>query len=342
MRWRWLACLLGLALPVAAATPELALRAEHPVAGIPEGNLSGLARCDGVWWAVSDRDDDRLYRLDSGELVWRAVPETFAAPAPPDTGLPAHLRAAARARGALLDGLLDPEGLDCDARGNRYVVSESFAAVLVVDPAGAVRWLPLPPGVVAGARSRGLLRQVNALFEGIAVDEGGTTLWLAAERQGRGLVRVDLAGGDCAEGCVLVAEDEAIRPPAALGSDPLPADFSALALFGGKLFTLERLAHQLCRRDAESGAVERCWSYAATALVDQRRYDSRYGLAEALWLDAQGAFIGLDNNRQARLDGEDRPVIWHFAAPAGGWLDSANTSEPNHGGQPPAVPTETP
>ena len=81
--------------------------------------------------------------------------------------------------------------------------------------------------------------------------------------------------------------------------------------------------------------MDQAWALSAedTRLLDK---------AEALWLDEHGAFIGLDNNRQARLDGEDRPVIWHFAAPAGGWLDSANTSEPNHGGQPPAVPTETP
>ena len=174
------------------------------------------------------------------------------------------------------------------------------------------------------------------------MDAGGTTLWLAAERQGRGLVRVDLAGGDCAEGCVPVAEDKTIQPPSALGRDPLPADFSALALFGGKLFTLERLAHQLCRRDAGSGAVERCWSYAAAALADQRRYDSRYGLAEALWLDEGAAFIGIDNNQLALLDGDERPLVWHFAAPAGGWLDSASTSDFNHGGPSPAVPTENP
>src|SRR5690606_14246544 len=84
-----------------------------------------------------------------------------------------------------------------------------------------------------------------------------------------------------------------------------------------------------------AAAMGRCWSYAATALADHRRYDSRYGLAEALWLDEHGAFIGLDNNQLARLDGEDRPLVWHFAAPAGGWLDSASTPEPNHGGQPP-------
>ncbi|MGH8410774.1 MAG: DNA topoisomerase IV, partial [Pseudomonas sp.] len=32
-----------------------------------------------------------------------------------------------------------------------------------------------------------------------------------------------------------------------------------------------------------------------------------------------GAWIGIDNNFGARADGEKRPVVYRFAAPAGGW-----------------------
>ncbi len=96
-------------------------------------------------------------------------------------------------------------------------------------------------------------------------------------------------------------------------------DFSDLALFNGKLFTLERNAFQICRRDALTAKVELCWSFADETLTPERRYAQPYGLAEALVLDADGAWLGIDNNFGARADGEKRPVVYRFAAPAGGW-----------------------
>ena len=307
----------------AAPAAELVLAKEFAVDGMVGGNLSGIARCDGVWWGVSDREDERLYRLVDDGDEWRAVAEEFSAPPAPDSALPSLLTLAAKARTILGAGQLDLEGISCDDSGNRYLVSESLAEVLVLAVDGTVRWLDLPRDMVAAAREAGLLQRVNALYEGIAVDPAGTRLWLAAERQGRGILLVDLdEQKSCSSGCILVAENRQIMPPPALGTSPLAADFSALALHAGKLFSLERLAHQLCRRDPDSGAVERCWSYADTALAAPRRYDSPYGLAEALWLDDSGVWIGVDNNDQVRADGEQRPTVWHFIAPPGGWLEA--------------------
>jgi len=92
---------------------------------------------------------------------------------------------------------------------------------------------------------------------------------------------------------------------------------SDLALFNGKLFTLERNAFQICRRDAVTAKVELCWSFADETLTPERRYAQPYGLAEALVLDADGAWLGIDSNFGARADGEKRPVVYRFAAPAG-------------------------
>jgi hypothetical protein len=39
-------------------------------------------------------------------------------------------------------------------------------------------------------------------------------------------------------------------------------------------------------------------------------------------IDKDGAWIGLDNGRRARGDGEQRPLVWRFAAPKGGWGNS--------------------
>lgn len=96
-------------------------------------------------------------------------------------------------------------------------------------------------------------------------------------------------------------------------------DFADLALFNGKLFTLERNAFQICRRDAVTAKVELCWSFADETLTPERRYPQPYGLAEALVVDADGAWLGIDNNFGPRADGEKRPVVYRFAAPVGGW-----------------------
>ncbi|KIQ00526.1 MULTISPECIES: esterase-like activity of phytase family protein [Pseudomonas] len=321
--------LLGVVLfsalaPVLADTPpleELKLLSEHPVAGMESGNLSGLAWCGDALWAVSDRDDDRLYRLDSSARIWQAEAERFVAPPAPVMPLPWGLRMRAWVSGLVRGGHLDFEGIACDAKGNRYLVSESHAAVLQVPPAADAQWLALPEGMVRQARASGMLLHFNSQFEGIAVDPAGERLWLAAEKERRGLVVVHhrRATWRCEGGCVLLSEGGQEASPDALGGAPAPVDFSGLAFHEEKLFTLERQAHRICRRTPASGDAERCWSFAADALTDERRYPVSYGVAEALSVDAEGAWIGLDNGGHARADGESRPVVWRFAAPAGGW-----------------------
>lgn len=302
--------------------PELSLLGEYPVEGMRGGNLSGLASCDGELWTVSDRDDDQVYRLDRANAVWEGKPLTFTAPAAPDMGLPWGIAVRATAAGLIRGGSLDFEGIACDARHQLYLVSEAKAAVLRLNPGGEARWLPLPGGLVAEARQQGLLHHFNAIFEGLAIDPSGQRLWLAAERERRGLLglRLEAEGWHCGPPCVLLSEggSEEVPPVMRIGLS-YAKDFSDLAYFKGKLFTLERNAYKVCRRDPDTAAVERCWSFAETGLAPSRRYDKPYGLTEALALDDTGAWIGTDNNDWVRADGEGRPVVWRFAAPAGGW-----------------------
>ncbi|MDF3933613.1 esterase-like activity of phytase family protein [Pseudomonas citronellolis] len=330
----WLAALaavLGCAqawadAPAVGQGAELRFLSEHAVEGMHGGNLSGLAQCGGVLWTVSDRDDDRLYSLRPDETpgsVWPAETETFNAPGLPDSGLSWGARARTWLYGLLRGGALDFEGVSCDAKGNRYLVSEAYAGVLQVPPAGAAQWLELPPTLLRQARAAGLLMVTNAYYEGLALDADGKQLWLAAERQRRGLLhlRNDNGSWKCDGACVLFSEGGTTLPPPQLGSDkPLALDFSDLSLYQGKLFTLERLVHQICRRDPASGAAERCWSFAEGALAPQRRYALPYGVAEALVIDDKGAWIGLDNGDEPRADGDARPYVLRFAAPAEGWL----------------------
>ncbi|PZP78595.1 MAG: DNA topoisomerase IV, partial [Ectopseudomonas oleovorans] len=118
-------------------------------------------------------------------------------------------------------------------------------------------------------------------------------LWLAAEQRRRGLTVLHRRGSSwrCTGGCVLTSESGDEASPEALGGHMAPRDFSGLAYFG----------------------------FASEALSEPRRYAPDYGMAEALWIDKDGAWIGVDNGSQTRADGEERPIVWRFAAPKGGW-----------------------
>ncbi|WP_454865210.1 esterase-like activity of phytase family protein [Pseudomonas rhizophila] len=318
-----LALLLWAGVVVAGPAPQLKLLSEHAVEDLRGGNLSGLAVCGGEMWTVSDRDDDRIYRLKSSDApVWQAEAVEIEVPPVPDSGLPWGLRSRTWAASYLRGGELDFEGISCDSAGNRYVVSESHAAVLQVSPTGAASWLKIGPAMIRQARASGMLLHFNALFEGLAINPAGDQLWLAAERERRGLLLIKRQQSvwECDGNCVLLSEaGKQMQPEQFLNARAVSRDFADLSLFDGKLFTLERNAYQICRRDSQTAQVERCWSFAAEALQENRRYSQNYGLAEALVVDAEGAWVGLDNNDGARADGEQRPIIWRFAAPDGGW-----------------------
>ena len=310
-----LACALLLTSMTVSAEPtaQLRLLSEHAVDGMRGGNLSGLAQCGKELWTVSDRDDDQIYRLDTQASVWQAEAVGIGVPEVPDSGLPWGLRSRAWAASFVRGGNLDFEGITCDSAGNRYVVSEAHAAVLQVPPTGPASWLKISPLMVREARASGLLLRFNALFEGLAINPEGDQLWLAAERESRGLLLIKRKQSvwDCEGGCVLLSEaGKEMQPAQFPHARAMPRDFADLSLFN---------AFEICRRDAQTAKVERCWSFADEALQENRRYPQDYGLAEALVVDADGAWIGIDNNTGARADGEVRPIVWRFAAPDGGW-----------------------
>ncbi|WP_312935108.1 esterase-like activity of phytase family protein [Pseudomonas sp.] len=321
---RWLAALLTLStLPTEASDwPELKLLGEYPIEGMRGGNLSGLAQCRGSLWGVSDRDDDRIYRFDQNSKVWTSEPLLFTPPPVPESGLPWGLKVRNWAVSWVRGGELDYEGITCDKAGNLYLVSEAHAAVLQLPLEGEPDWLKIDPAMLRQARASGMLLHFNAQFEGLAINPAGDRLWLAAERERRGLVVIERQQSvwNCGHSCVLLSEAGVDMQPAQM---PNPRnrsrDFSDLAWYQGKLFTLERNAYRICRRNSSNGEVERCWSFAEEGLTEARRYDHPFGLAEALVIDDKGAWIGLDNNNAHRADGERRPIVWRFAAPAGGW-----------------------
>lgn len=320
--WFWGTAALAVSAESEQPWPELTGLVEHPVAGMSAGNLSGLARCQGQLWAISDREDRHLHRLNTQNALWQATAEPFAVPDLP-ASLPWTVRTQAALSAWVRGGAMDFEGISCDGAGQRYLVSEAYASVLRLGPEGTSEWLALPELLWTQAQAQGLLRQQNAFYEGLAVDASATHLWLAAERTRRGLLQLEFVDGHwlCPkQQCILFLDAPADASSAAPAETAPSLDFSDLVWFRGKLFTLERQARWVCRRDSASGAVERCWSFAVTAQQPNGRYPTPYGVAEALWLEDDRILIGLDNNDLARADGETRPIVWQFSAPEGGWL----------------------
>ena len=315
---------------ILAADPELRMLSEHPVDGMRGGNLSGLAKCGEQLWTVSDRDDDRIYRLDTRASVWKAEAVLIIVPpAPEDPGRTLGMKTQSFFRSLVGNGALDFEGIACDPAQNRYILSETYSAILKISPNGELGWLRISSQMLTMAREAGLLAHANALYEGLVVTGiASTEIWLAAERQKRGLVKIKRLLNPmyytwfCYSVCVVMTEDGlAPQPPQFPGSKLVERDFSDIALFGNKLFLLDRNAFKVCRHEMLTGKQERCWSFAADALVPSRQYTSKHGLTEALLVDAQGAWIGVDNNFATRADGESRPIVWRFAAPEGGWSE---------------------
>ena len=181
-----LAGLLFAGAAIAADKPtelaQLELLAEHPIEGMAAGNLSGLTRCGEEWLAVSDREDDRFYRLRPGDGAWQAEAETFDAPPVPPSALPWGLRMRTWTANLLRGGELDFESISCDEKGNRYLLSEAHTALLQVGPSGIAEWLALPEGLVRQARASGMLLRHNALLEGLVVDPAGERLWLKKKK----------------------------------------------------------------------------------------------------------------------------------------------------------------
>lgn len=75
------------------------------------------------------------------------------------------------------NGVLDVEGISCDDAGSRYILSETWSAVLKTTPQGEASWLRIEAEMLSSARAYGLLRYPNALFEGLAVSPAGDSIW---------------------------------------------------------------------------------------------------------------------------------------------------------------------
>ncbi|WP_261319181.1 hypothetical protein [Microbulbifer agarilyticus] len=278
------------------------------VDGSEDLDISGLSFCDGELLAVADKSSERIYRLPvqaGAERVTLEPKARFARPGlPDDQPVPLKVRALHYVSTPLS---MDFEGITCDASGV-YLLSERHNRIAQLDSAAKrAQWLT--PRWSESARARGYLQIFNAESEGLVKAEGD--FWVALEREPRGLLRLKRDEE--------VGQDFRSLPEVAgLDFRGRAEDVTALAYYDGSLFTLERNAFAVCRRELTSLRAEWCVHYRDIEEAPKYVYqDTRFGKGEGLAINQQGIFVVLDNNGVARVaDAEDRRgLMLHLAMP---------------------------
>lgn len=295
---------------------ELVLLSEKPVNGMLYGNLSGITKCRGNYYVVSDKDDKNIYKLsiNKNDILASSVKLPYFKT---EFSILNYILSLLK-----LSSNLDLEAISCDNRGNLYLASEVYSQVLKIDNNNQATWLKFTDNLHY-VKKRGLLVKRNGSLEGIAIDDEGKNLWLIAERSNRGIIKLTYKFGiwQCEKNCILINENTKVKYDL-LKNYYINNDFSDAMWYKNKLFTLERALHRVCRRNTNSGIVEKCWSFANTDLyIDKFYLFYKYPMAEALLIDEDNTLlIGIDNNYLPRSDGQINPIILRFKPPKKGWL----------------------
>lgn len=283
-------------------------------------DISGLSFCDGELLAVSDKRDDRLYRirLPKRSDVREAALDIRSQFPPPEA--PEHESLVNRLAALVRPGAqMDFEGVACDA-DDRFMVSERHDRIARISAsrsgATEIQWLPFRWR--EAARSQGYLQVFNAGSEGIT--RVGTAeqpeFWIALERQPRGLLHLKGAAGQAGESADL--EFRELPPVAGLGFYGRAEDVTGLDIFRDGLYTLERNAFAVCRRSLQTLEASWCIDYRAVEEAPEFVYaDTRFGKAEGLAVTESGIYVVLDNNNAARAaDASDqRALLMRLAHP---------------------------
>ncbi|PCO07078.1 hypothetical protein AWR36_001215 [Microbulbifer flavimaris] len=283
-------------------------------------DISGLSFCDGELLAVSDKRDDRLYRIrlpNRPDVRTAAldIRSQFQSPEAPDHESLVNRLAALVRPGAQMDF----EGVTCDA-DHRFVVSERHDRIARISASetGDVQLNWLPFRWREAARFQGYLQVFNAGSEGIT--RSGTAerpeFWIALERQPRGLLRLKGATEQAGQGADL--EFRQLPPVAGLDFYGRAEDVTGLDIFRGGLYTLERNAFAVCRRSLQTLEASWCIDYRAVEEAPIFVYaDTRFGKAEGLAVSENGIYVVLDNNNVARAadPSDQRALLMHLAHP---------------------------
>ncbi|MDB6062725.1 MAG: hypothetical protein JWM78_2828 [Verrucomicrobiaceae bacterium] len=294
--------LLMLTSAFALAIDEFESIDVFPVEHSAGKDLSGLAFCGGELFANSDKIDDRIYALRFDQQKVDLVERMAIASIPPRemtyTGSAEYIYQLQKyANGDPLDW----EDIACDG-SVLYLLSERKNGILAIEN-NKSSWLPLD--WYAAAHTAGYLNKYNAYVEGLALVDNNKIL-IAMERELRGLIEATRATS---------GQWQLITKP--LNNDQQLAfregsdDVAALALHNGFLFTLERNASAICRRDLREYRADSCFSYRHVEDDAQYRFhDHKYGLGEGLAIDNDNLYIVFDTNGDHReADSSDKRAL---------------------------------
>ena len=275
---------------------DLQLLSALPVQGLDNAQPSGLCLVDGQLYAVSDRHDHAICRVELYDDHAR---------------LEAYITFNAPWSGAWVHSL-DFEGL-AFRNGSFFIVSEANFRVLRVHETGSdLAWVT--PSVEEAGIEAGLFGEKNARLEGLALLGGGRIV-LAAERAPRGLIDVVIdAQGEAQISTLVCAASRLLIEP------PREADFADLFYDGEDLYALTRNADAIVRIAFDENGLEELevWSFAHVTNAPEYGYeDMTFGKAEGLTMDDERVYIILDNNGLARSNDptDTRPMLFVFARP---------------------------
>lgn len=290
----------------------LTLIKTYPVEGSEYLDLSGLDLCKGELYTVSDKKNG-IFRVKLDKTTATLTPylEISDVPSPPlESGKRSPIN-------YILSFFATPywdwEGISCSPSTGFYLVSEEVAEVLHVSFAGKMRWIS--GNLYNTGKKAGFFQKKNAFLEGIT-HLSDQNILVAVEREPRGLIKLNLN------------DFEVINSPIKVKPHPKPhlnnrnVDFSGLDTLNGLLYTLERNAQMVCKRDLKSFEVVDCKEFGWIENSKVYRYKKmRYGHAEGLAVNQSRIYIILDNNGSKREKGKSdrRSLLFEFEFPKS-WL----------------------
>lgn len=243
---------------------------------------SGLTLWDGEFYTVSDKQD-KIYHLKFNQN--KIILEDFI-----------KIENNRNTK-------LDFEGITHDTE-NFYLVSEKYFQILKVSKDGSQqKWLSADDHLKKAGEKVGLFATHNANFEGICLMSDNTFL-LAAERQPRGLMEIDMAQN------VIQTYQKNTAVFSYIGERN--TDFSGLSC-GDGIFVLDRNADIVAELKKVNGEYQEDKGYSYQHIVNQAKFkyqDMQYGQAEGLVVKGNKVYIILDNNRNYHLNGDDNNSLF--------------------------------
>lgn len=274
-------------------------------------NPSGLTYCNGEILLVSDKIDDRIYKMDiTGDNAVLETAMTLGSISKHSSEEHAwKTRIIIFLKSLLSNSLYDWEGIACDFEGNLLLLSETYVDVAIVSKLGEISWLNTD--LLKAGKQQGLFQVDNAYVEGIA-SPNGQNFFVAAERQPRGLAKISKS--DETWKTEFYSTETSPIPP----KEGRSSDFSGLAVYNNMLYSLERNASAVCARHIDNLKPTQCWSYAhIEESTDFRYQDNTYGLGEGIIFTNEYLLVVLDNNGDSRLTNpaDRRAQVFIFQKP---------------------------